>query len=477
MSIHRSLLTTEILFLSAFLAAIALTVPVVAEGLKPQEIESISEEAFIYGFPMVMNYATLYEYAIDTSSPQYKAPFNQIYNTARVYTPEDTAIVTPNSDTPYSLMWMDLRAEPVVLSVPDVEKSRYYSVQLIDMYTFNYGYIGSRATGNKAGQYLIAGPRWDGKVPAGIDKSFRCETDLSLAVFRTQLFSPTDIENVKKVQAGYQVQTLSVFKKEPAPAAAAAVDWPKIDKKSAAANPFEYLNFVLQFCPPIGAAEVEKPLRARFAKIGIDAGKPFALESLAPAEKEALAAGMKKGLAKIEEKVAHVGENVNGWLINTAENVFGDRADYQGDWLLRAALAMAGIYGNEPKEAVYPMLVADSQGKAPDCGMHRYTLTFPEGELPPVQAFWSITMYDRKTQLLVNNPIHRYLINSTMLPDLKRNADGSLTIYIQHGAPADGLESNWLPAPDGPIYVVMRLYWPMEIFTGQWKPPAVVRVE
>lgn len=444
--------------------------------VSPEEVAAIAEEAFIYGFPMVMNYGTLYEYAVDKSSSQYKAPFNEIYNTARVFTPQDTAIITPNSDTPYSLLWMDLRAEPIVLSVPEVEESRYYSVELFDLYTFTYGYIGSRSTGNKAGKYLIAGPSWQGEKPAGIDKVIRCETDFSLAAYRTQLFGPDDIDNVKKVQAGYGAQTLSQYLNKPAPPAAAAVNWPKINKATAAEDPFQYLNFVLQFCPLSGPAEAEASQRERFAKIGIDPGKPFSADNLSAPQKAALVEGMKRGYAKIKEKVATLGHEVNGWRVAT--DGFGDRKMYDGDWLLRAAVAMAGIYGNQAVEALYPMLATDSDGNKPDCAKNRYTLTFPAGQLPPVHAFWSVTMYDAKTQLLIENPINRYLINAPMLPDLKKNADGSLTLYIQKDSPGKEKESNWLPAPDGPIYVVMRLYWPKEeALSGAWKPPAVIRAK
>jgi uncharacterized protein (TIGR03000 family) len=442
--------------------------------VSPAEFEEIAEEAFIYGFPMVMNYGVMYEYYIDKSSDQYKCPFNQIYNTARVYTPKDKAVVTPNSDTPYSFFCADLRTEPVVFYVPEVEKKRYYSVQLVDMYTFNYGYVGSRTTGNGAGRFMIAGPNWKGEAPAGIKKVFRCETDFTFAVFRTQLFNPADIDNVKRVQAGYQVQTLSAFLKQPAPPAALEIKWPKIDKKSAEADPFAYLNFVLQFCPPVGPAKVEKPLRAKFARIGIEAGKPFDVRALSRANRDALARGMKKGMAKIEERVGTLGKEVNGWRIMYSG--FGDRSVYKGDWLLRAAVAKAGIYGNDAAEALYPLLATDSEGEKCDCSKHNYTLTFPKGQLPPVNAFWSVTMYDAKTQLLVANPIHRYLINSPMLPDLEKNPDGSLTIYLQKDSPGKDKESNWLPAPDGPIYVAMRLYWPKkEALDGTWKPPAVMR--
>ena len=190
------------------------------------ETKAIAEEGFIYGLPIVMNYAVMYEYSVDKNSGQYKAPFNQILNEPRVFTYKDTAIVTPNSDTPYSLCWLDLRAEPIVLSVPAVEKERYYSVMLCDGNTFNYGYIGSRATGNDAGDYLVVGPDWKGETPAGIKKVFRSSTQFSLAAYRTQLFNPDDMPNVIKVQSGYKVQPLSAYLHQPAPPAAPAINFP-----------------------------------------------------------------------------------------------------------------------------------------------------------------------------------------------------------------------------------------------------------
>jgi hypothetical protein len=442
---------------------------------QPTGSKDIAEEAFIYGFPMVMNYAVLNEYFVNKDSGQYKTGFNQIYNTARVYTPKDTAVVTPNSDTPYSFVCADLRAEPIVLSVPQVEKGRYYSVQLVDLYTFNYGYIGSRATGNEAGTYMIASPSWKGETPEGVKKVFRSETDFSMAIIRTQLFNSDDLENVKKIQAEYKVQPLSAFLKKDAPPAAPEIAWPKIDKAMAAQDPFAYLSFLLSFCPATGPAAVEEPLRARFAKIGIEAGKPFPLDKLTPEQKADLEAGMKSGYEKIKQHIAGFGKEENGWRVTTSG--FGDRAAINGDWTLRAAAAMAGIYGNDAVEALYPMLAKDSDGNKPDCSKNRYTLTFPSGQLPPVNAFWSVTMYDGKTQLLIENPLNRYLINAPMLPELQKNSDGSLTLYIQKDSPGKDKESNWLPAGDGPIYVVMRLYWPkQEALAGEWKPPGLQKV-
>ena len=461
---------------AAFAFAVSGAVPCVAqEKLADGEVKQIAEEAFTYAFPLIMNYGTLYEFAVDKASDQYKAPFNQLYNMQRVATPQDTTVVTPNSDTPYSFVWMDLRAEPLVLSVPEIEKSRYYSIQLIDLYTFNYGYMGSRTTGNAAGSYLVVGPHWQGETPAGIKQVFRSETEFSFGLIRTQLFNAGDIDNVKQVQAGYQAQPLSAFLKQPAPPAAPEIAWPKIDKKLAAADPFAYLNFLLQFCPPAGPAEVEKPLRAKFARLGIEAGRPFSTDQLSAEQKSAVGAGAKNAFEKIKQRLEAIGKKDDGWMITVG---FGDRSFYQGDWTLRAAAAMGGIYGNDEAEAMYPLLQTDGDGNKPDCGQNRYTLTFPKDRLPPVNAFWSVTMYDGKTQLLVENPLNRYLINSPMLPDLKQNPDGSLTLYLQKDSPGKEKESNWLPAPDGPIYVVMRLYWPKEeALTGKWQPPAVQRIK
>jgi hypothetical protein len=460
------------LFVVATLSALSPVPSLAQEKLSANETKQIAQEAFVYGFPLVMNYAVFYKYFIDKGGLDFKAVPNKLYNTGRVYTPADTTIVTPNSDTPYSFVAMDLRAEPFVFCNPTIEKSRYFSVQLIDMYTFNYGYMGSRTTGNDAKCSMITGPSWKGEKPEGIDKVFQSETDFSIAAVRTQLFDPTDIENVLKIQAGYRALPLSAFQNKPTPPAAPEINWPTIDKHSADADPFAYLNFALTLCPPIGPASVEIPMRARFAKIGIEAGKPFPLDKLTPEQKVSIGTGVKSGLEKIKETVGHLGKEENGWRVAT--NGFGDRKAYGGDFALRAAAAMAGIYGNDAVEALYPLLATDSDGKKPDTSVNRYTLTFPAGQLPPANAFWSVTMYDGKTQLLIKNPIDRYLINSPMLPGLKKNDDGSLTIHLQKDSPGKDLEANWLPAPDGPIYVVMRVYWPKEsALDGSWKPPAV----
>ena len=465
-------MTTRRTLLSTVSAGLALgTLPRGVRAADPATA-AIAEEAFIYGFPLVMNYGVAYEMFIDKASSQFRAPINQLANEGRVFTPADTAVVTPNSDTPYSFACLDLRAEPMVFVNPDIDAGRYWSLQLVDWYTFNFGYAGSRATGNKAGVTMIAGPNWRGELPKGVDRIIPCETEFATAIVRTQLFAPDDIDKVRAIQAGYRLEPLSGFLGTAAPPAAPAVAWPKIDKELGAKDPFGYLNFILQFCPPVGPAAVEVPLRERFAKIGVEAGKPFPAGKLDAETEAMLRQGVESGLARIKAKLATLGVQENGWLIST--DSFGDRKMLGGDWARRAAAAMAGIYGNDAKEALYPLLAEASDGKKPDCTTNRYTLTFAKDALPPVHAFWSVTMYDGKTQLLVANPINRYLINSPMLPNLKRDADGSLTLYLQHESPGAELESNWLPAPAGPIYVAMRLYWPKEAaLNGQWKPPAL----
>lgn len=443
-------------------------------GLTPAEISAIAEEGVVYGLPIVMNYAVMYDFAVNPKSGQFKAPFNKLFNETRVFTPADTAVVTPNSDTPYSFVWMDLRAEPIVLTVPVVEKRRYFSVQLVDGNTYNFGYIGSRATGNGGGSFMVAGPDWQGEAPRGVRKVFRSTTQFAVAIYRTQLFDPKDMPNVLKVQAGYRAQPLSAFTRKPAPSPAPAINFPPIDKEKAKTGFFEYLGFLFPFAPP---GPNETALRAKLASIGVGPAAKFDIATLTPAEKAAVVEGMKKGEAQVEAKAGKLGTTINGWQVGAS---FGDRDFYNGDWLLRAAAAKAGIYGNDAEEAMYPLTKTLADGTPLDGSKANYTLTFPAGQMPPVNAFWSVTMYDGKTQLLVANPIDRYLINSPMLPRMKKNPDGSLTLYIQKASPGRDRESNWLPAPDGPIYLVMRLYWPrtqppsiLPAGQGTWKPPGI----
>ena len=294
----------------------------VAAGVPAPSIEqtkAIAEEGFIYGLPLVMNYAVMNEFAVDTTSSQFKAPFNEINNEHRVATSEDTAVITPNSDTPYSMLWADLRAEPMVVSVPAVEKKRYYSVQLIDGNTYNFGYIGSRATGTEAGDYLVVGPDWKGETPAGIKKVFSSTTPFALILFRTQLFNPADMPNVEKVQAGYKAQPLSAFLKQPAPPAAPKIDFVPATTAGIKANFFEYLYAA---CSSFRRRRRSTEIRAKLASIGIGPGKTFEFKDLSAEHKAAVLLGMKEGDDKVDKFLASGTKDINGWNVGA---FFGDR--------------------------------------------------------------------------------------------------------------------------------------------------------
>jgi len=284
--------------------------------------------------------------------------------------------------------------------------------------------------------------------------------------------------NVVKVQAGYKAQPLSAFLKQAAPPAAAKIDFLPATTKGIKDNFYTYLDAALEFVP---LTPENKDIHARLASIGIGPGKAFEFRDLSLEHKAAVLLAMKEGDDKVVKFLDSGMKDINGWKIGS---VFGDSAFYKGDWLKRAAAAKGGIYGNDAVEAMYPMTRTDATGEALDGSKHNYTLTFPAGQLPPVNAFWSVTMYDGKTQLLIENPINRYLINSPMLPDMKKNADGSLTIYIQKDSPGKDKESNWLPAPNDEIYLVMRLYWPkteapsiLPAGAGSWSPPGIVQAK
>ena len=439
-------------------------------ALTAAEARMIARDAYVYGVPMVDQWKTMYAFAIDKSNPQYKGPFNSVLNIARVFTPADDAFVTPNSDTPYSFLGLDLRAEPVVLTVPRIEKNRYFVFQLMDLYTFNFAYIGTRVTGNDGGIYLVAGPKWQGETPKGVSKVLRSETELVSVVGRTQLFNPADLENVKTIQAGYKVQPLSAFAGTPPPVAAPDVQWhkPLAPETGRTSSPefFDLLAFLLQFTQPPHPSEVA--LHQRFARLGIEPGKPFDAGKLPPDVRAAVVDGMADGQRQIDDKRASLGGKTDA--------LFGDRAFLKNDFVARATGTQVGIGANSRDEALYPILDKDADGQPLDGSKANYTLRFAKGQLPPVNAFWSITMYNLPQQLLVKNPIDRYLINSPMLPQLTTDADGGLTIYIQAEAPEKSKQTNWLPAPKGPFVMFMRYYWPkQELLDDRWKTPAVTK--
>ncbi|WP_248310019.1 DUF1254 domain-containing protein [Bosea sp. WAO] len=450
----------------------AIANPSAAGASEADVLRAIAKEATIWGFPLVDNYRIQYSYFADRGGPEFKAPWNVIAYTARVYTPDDKAIQTPNSDTPYSYIGADLRTEPLVISVPAVEAGRYYSLQFIDQYTFNFAYVGSRATGNEAGNFLLVGPRWKGRKPRGVKRVIRCETDFAFVLYRTQLFAPADIEKVKVIQAGYTVQPLSQFLGKPAPKAAAAIDFMRPlspEQQRSSAEFFQILNFILQFCP---THRSELELRRRLARIGVGPGKALDLAKLAPERRKALEDGMAdawKAFAAFKANELDTGKRA------PAEG-FGTRAFLKNDYMARMAGAALGIYGNSKEEALYPVYYTDSAGKPFDGKDGRYTMRLDPAKGLPVNAFWSLTVYELPQSLLSANRLNRYLINSPMLPSLKKDPDGLVTLYLQHESPGPELESNWLPVPAGPFWTILRLYWPKpEALAQSWKQPPLVR--
>ena len=438
-------------------------------AVNPQEAQQIAEEAYIYAYPMLENYKMMFAMAIFRGSPAYEAPFNQFVNVAELHGPEYTAIVRPNTDTFYSGVWLDLRAEPIVLQVPAVQAPRYYAFQLIDLYTHNFDYIGSRTTGFEAGAYLIAAPEWTGETPDRITKIIRSESNIVMALARTQVFGSDDVDNVKAIQQQYKATPLSEYLGTDAPPEPSAVDFPIWNPEQVKSAGFTgYLNFLLDQVKPY---TTEAEILERFAKIGIGPGRTFEPGDVDPEIVEAIEAGVASASAKIEQKMSALGERKDGWMLITG--AFGSREMMQGKYLTRAAAAAFGLWGNNLAEAFYPECSQDSDGEALDTSKHNYVLRFQADQLPPVRAFWSLSMYKLPEQLFIENPINRYVISS-ITEGLKYAEDGSLTVYLRHESPGADKETNWLPAPDGPFSLQARLYWPkLEALEPLYAPPPV----
>jgi hypothetical protein len=319
---------------------------------------------------------------------------------------------------------------------------------------------------------MIAGPDWQGEKPAGITKVIRCETSIASAQFRTQLINTDDLENVKAIQQQYIVKPLSAFLGQPAPKAAPLIDFPKPLTPATQKTSLEFfnlLNFYLQFCPTHPS---EKELMERFARLGIGSGQTFDAEKLTPETKQAI----EQGMADAWTDFGGVLKEVSAGKV-TSGDLFGTRDFLKNNYLYRMTAAVLGIFGNTKQEAMYPAYYVDADGQKLD-GSHRYTLRFAPGQLPPVNSFWSMTMYEEPSKLLVSNPLNRYLLNSPMLPKFTLDADGGLTLRLQNESPGKDQEANWLPAPKGPFSVIMRLYWPkQEALDGKWTPPQVMRTK
>ncbi|WP_409417804.1 DUF1254 domain-containing protein [Flavobacterium sp. PS2] len=421
--------------------------------------KAIAKEAWIYGFPLAMNYRSMSLYALDSSYPDYAGGFNKFKHYAKSFTPKDTAVITPNNDTPYSWAILNLADEPIVLEVPDVS-DRYYSFQLIDLYTFNFAYVGSRATGTKAGKYLIAGPDWKGEKPSGIDKVIQSETDLITLLGRTELkMDPSDIENVKKLQSQYKLIPLHEFTKQAAPAHKEYL-MPYQKFKQADLDSAAFIGLLSNLLQYTSVNPKEKELRAKFAKIGIVPANTFDPKAYTPEVLKAINEGVKEAEKELKEGTDK---------LENATDLFGTREMLNGDYLKRALGAAAGLFGNTKEEAIY---IGTRSDKANNflSGKNNYIIRFPKGQTPPDKYFWSITIYELPSRYLVSNPINRYSIGDRTT-GLQYEPNGDLIIYMQHNAPK-GKESNWLPTPADAFYYLIRIYGPDEsILNGTWKAP------
>jgi len=420
----------------------------------------LARQAYVWGYPTVDLFAILRAQALDPSSPEFKAPLNRLGHARAVATPDDKTVIAPNVDTPYSHAWLDLRAEPVVVTVPGFERGRYLSLALFDLYSWIVGYVSPRTHGHAGGDFLVVPPGWSGAVPPGIRDVFRSTTTLALGMFRTQWLGGDDLVKVHALQDRMQVRTLSAYLGRPGPAPLPVLPLvPALNLRERPTDPafFDVLNWMLDFMP---ALHEEVAMRREFEAIGVRPGRRF---TPSDALRPAIVEGMGQGLEAMGNRARSV---------RSSAELFGSREFLGNDYLTRAVGAMLGILGNAAEEYLGVGWQADAGGRPFD-GARRYRIRFAPGQLPPVDGFWSITVYTQQ-RLLYANPLKRYVINTPMLPALGRDPDGGITLHVQHDSPGAGRESNWLPCPATPFVLTLRTYLPREpIRNGQWIAPPV----
>jgi hypothetical protein len=438
--------------------------------ISEQEAHAIAVDAYIYFYPLVsMDITRLQSTNIDAGKEIAKGPMNTFVNVP-AYPPSDMKVVVRvNFDTLYSIAWLDLTKEAQIVSAPDTS-GRFYLLPMLDMWTDVFASPGSRTTGNKAGDFLVTPPGWNGTVPEGFTR-IAAPTSFVWIIGRTRTDGPGDYAAVNKIQAGYKVTPLSDWGKAPAPVAP-KLD-PTVDMKTPpktqvdtmpAAKYFTYAAELLKLHPP---HLTDQPIIAQMKRIGIESGKAFDFAQLDPAVQKALKAAPADAQELMSWKVATVARVANGWSMNT--DTMGVYGNY---YLKRAIVSQVGLGANLPEDAIYPLNLADDTGK-PLIGTNRYTIHFDKGTVPPVNAFWSITLYDADG-FQVANVLNRFAVSSWM--PFNTNADGSLDLYFQNESPGKNKEANWLPAPTGAFNLTMRLYGPRtEALTGKWNPPSVVK--
>lgn len=452
---------------SIFLPALAPT----AHAITEDEAHSIGVNAYLYFYPLVTMDITRKQLSNQEPGPgSLGGPMNRFANIDAFPAADMRVVVRPNFDTLYSSGWLDLTKEPVVVSAPDTG-GRYYLLPMLDMWTDVFASPGWRTTGTGAGNFLVTPPGWTGSAPAEFTR-ISAPTPFVWIIGRTKTDGPADYDAVHKIQAGYKITPLSQWGKEPV-APEFKVD-PSIDMKTPpklqvdtmpAAKYFAYAAELLKLQPP---HVTDQPILAQLKRAGFEVGKSFDLDQADPAVKSAFERAPEDAQKLMAWKMPTLARVANGWGMNT--DTMGVYGNY---YLKRALVAQLGLGANLPEDAIYPLNLADSDGNPLDGG-NNYTIHFDKGQTPPVQAFWSITLYDQQG-FQVANPINRFAVSSWM--PFKYNADGSLDLYFQGDSPGGDKEANWLPAPKGPYNLTMRLYAPKsEALTGKWNPPPVTKI-
>lgn len=441
-----------------------------AAGLSEKDALALGVDAYIYGYSLI---TMEYTRRVVTNVVEPKgahAPMNQFANLREYPDAAFRDVTAPNADTLYSSAFLDLSKEPYVLSLPD-EAGRYFLMPMLSGWTDVFQVPGKRTTGTKPQTYAITGPRWKGTLPAGV-KELKSPTAMVWILGRTYCTgTPEDYKAVHALQDQYKLVPLSAYGKPYTPPPG-KID-PSIDTKTAvreqvnrlsATEYFKLLAALMKDNPP---AKADAPMVAELKRLGIEPGKDFDPAKLDPAVAKALDGVPKIAVERIKAHFKKAGTDANGWLFTTRAGVYGT------DYLQRAFVTAIGLGANRPQDAVYPTAEAGADGKPYD-GANKYVMRIPKGQMPPVNGFWSLTMYNAD-YFFVDNPLNRYTLSSRSA--LKANADGSTDLYIQKDSPGPDKESNWLPAPPGRFILMMRLYWPKEtdpsIIKGTWKPQAV----
>ncbi len=440
---------------------------------KAKQAYALGVQAYIWGYPMVVMQKSRDAMTKGGDAPvtsevfnksgKLFAPVNQVANAWGMLGPKFSAVQSGNSDTQYSVTWFDSSQEPYVLHIPD-GKGRYYTFQFIDAYTNNFHYASTRTMGSQDQKYALVAPGWTGKLPAGVVR-VDCPTPTGFIIGRWFVASDKDVAAVNKLQREVTMTPLSKFGKKYSLPKVKVVPAKKYTGDLAF---FEQLGDTLVLN---GAPAADAGLLGLLKNIGLTVDHGFDPSDLGDAEKQALAQAIVEGNAMLAAKSAGMGKDVNGWQLSPVlDEYFGT------DYLFRAAIGFQAMFVNTPIEAYYPGVFKDTAGNTLDGSAAKYTLTFPKGKTPPVGAFWSTTMYDAKKRLMTENSINRYKIGSA--DDLKTGADGSTTIYIQSDSPGKDKESNWLPAPKEPFYMLFRMYQPdIEVLNGQYELPGVVKAK